>query len=150
MPRSLLLVLLSALLAFPLPAGATAKSSDDFRQSHVDPDSLARELSGRAVSAIQGERWEEASALLEAAHPLADGALRERITFFWAYALYRQGDEIVRANTTGDPAETRRALELFSAAMELVNTLMDRDDFDLEGLRLSGAAEDPGRGPTVS
>jgi hypothetical protein len=105
---------------------------------------LAMQLSGQAAIALQQERWEDAGALLELAYGYADGfedgGLQDRIAFFWAYALYKQGESIVRANTGGDPAEVERALELFTAAMALVNRLIaDEEQVNLEVFRLSEA-----------
>jgi len=138
LPHSLLLVLLIVLLAFPCPAGAVGESTPHFREEHVDPDFIAWELSGRAESAIGGAMGGDWRPPGGGHTPVTDGSLRERIAFFRAYARYGRGNAIVRANTTGDPAGTRRALELFTAAMELVSTLVDREDFDLEGLHFSG------------
>jgi hypothetical protein len=136
------------LLAFLTLSAAPAVGDDHSKSAatSVSGDTvLAMQLSGQAAAALYQERWEEAAALLELAHAYADGSdyrsLQDRITFFWAYALYKQGESIVRANTSGDLAEVERALELFTAAMGLVNRLITEEDrIDLEVFRLSEAA----------
>jgi hypothetical protein len=136
-------VLLALLSVSGAPLMAHDRSPVDSRSIAGDT-LLAMQLSGQAAIALHQERWEEAGALLELAYGYADGfqngGLQDRITFFWAYALYKHGESIVLGNTRGDPAEVERALELFTAAMALVNRLIsDEEQVNVEVFRLSAA-----------
>src|SRR5690606_37819801 len=67
-----------------------------------DPQRVAQVLYGIGAEGIRSNSWAEAVTTLSSAHEFATGTLRSDISFFWGYALYKHGEEIARANGTGN------------------------------------------------
>ncbi|HET7276063.1 MAG TPA: tetratricopeptide repeat protein [Longimicrobiaceae bacterium] len=71
--------------------------------------------------ALSSNNFAEAAELLSTAHSYAEGDRKSEISFYWGYALYKQGESIAKANVQGNVADARRALALFERALPLVN-----------------------------
>src|SRR5690606_11073374 len=82
-----------------------------------NPETVGEVLYGLGARAIQAENFADAVTLLEPAHNFAAANRRSDISFFWGYALYKQGETIARANTQGDAAQAERALQFFRQAL---------------------------------
>lgn len=82
-----------------------------------NPETVGEVLYGLGARAIQAENFADAVTLLEPAHNYAAANRRSDISFFWGYALYKQGETIARANTQGDAAQAERALQFFRQAL---------------------------------
>jgi tetratricopeptide (TPR) repeat protein len=84
-----------------------------------DRSQVAQVLMSMGGQATQNNQFAEAARLFEMAHGYAAGAQRSDASFFWAFALFRQGDAIARANTQGNAARAREALNFFERALPL-------------------------------
>jgi tetratricopeptide (TPR) repeat protein len=87
-----------------------------------DRQTVANVLYSMGAEGIRSENWADAATILSSAHEYASGDLRSDISFFWGFALYRQGEAIGRANQQGAVQPAQRALEFFRRALPLVQS----------------------------
>jgi tetratricopeptide (TPR) repeat protein len=80
-------------------------------------ETVAQVLYGIGARSIQSEDFAEAVTVLEPAYQYAAADRRSDISFFWGYALYKQGEAIARANQQGNAQQAQRALEYFRASL---------------------------------
>lgn len=85
-----------------------------------DRQQVAQAIFAMASGPLRANNYTEAANLLSMAHQYASGAMRNQISFFWGFSLYRQAEAIARANTQGNVAQARRAIELFQRSIPLV------------------------------
>ena len=83
-------------------------------------ETLAQVLYNLGAESIRAERWDDAAATFSAAHDYASGDLRNNISFYWGFSIYKQGETIARANTQGNVQPAQRALEFFQRAVPLL------------------------------
>ena len=83
---------------------------------------VARVLFAEANKMNTEGRFAEAESLFEQSAQYADAELKPQATFFQGYMLFRQGDAIARANSTGALAEARQALDFFQRAKPLLES----------------------------
>jgi tetratricopeptide (TPR) repeat protein len=85
-----------------------------------DRQTVAQVLYNLGAESIRSENWADAAATLSSAHNYATGSLRNDISFFWGFAIYKQGETIARGNTQGAAGPARQALEFFQRALPLL------------------------------
>lgn len=105
-----------------MEAGQRQQALADLEQAaeRGDRENVAKVLFSMANGPLNSNQFQEAQTYLELAQRYATGDLRNQVSFFLGYALYKQGETIAKANTQGAAAEARRALPLFQRALELV------------------------------
>ncbi len=92
-----------------------------------DRENVAQVIFGMGGQALERNAFGEAAELLSMAHDYAEGEQRSNISFYWGYALYKQGEAIAKANTQGNVGDARRALALFQRALPLVSASNNAD-----------------------
>ena len=102
-----------------------------------DRQTVAQVLYNLGAEGIRAERWDDAAAALSAAHEYASGSLRNDVSFYWGFSVYKQGETIARANTQGNVQQARRALEFFQQAVPL----LEASSHAQAGAVLSGARQ---------
>lgn len=85
-----------------------------------DAEGVASILYREGVVALRADRFDEAAELLEKAHGHADQDRRAEISFYWGFALYKQGESIARANGGASAGRARAALGYLERALPLV------------------------------
>ncbi len=95
-------------------------SLDRAVQAGGDRQQVAQTVFAMASGPLQAGNYAEAERLLDVARGYASGALRNQISFFQGFSIYRQGEAIARANTQGNVQQAQRAIEMFRRAIPLV------------------------------
>ena len=80
----------------------------------------ARETLEMGAEAFRQERWGDAEALFGTAFELSTGKERSTAAFARAMAAFRQGEDVARSNTAGDPDLATQAEEHFARVMTLL------------------------------
>jgi tetratricopeptide (TPR) repeat protein len=101
-----------------------------------DRENVAKVLFSMAGESIKANNFSEAAGLLESAHGYAAGSLRNEVSFFWGYSLYKQGEDIAKANTQGNVQRAQQALRFFQQALPLV-----RGSNHASAAQVAGAAQ---------
>lgn len=97
-----------------------AALSDLERAAATNRENVARVLLRLGNEAVQAGRFQEAESTLALATQYGTGETRGTATFLHGFAVYRQADAIARANTQGNVARAREALQLFRRAEPLI------------------------------
>jgi tetratricopeptide (TPR) repeat protein len=100
-------------------AGQRQQALRDFEDAarRGDRALVGRAIYGMAADELRRERWADAESLLQTAANYAGPDIRNDIAFFRGLALFRQGEQIARANSQGRPDAARRALQFFQQAI---------------------------------
>jgi hypothetical protein len=91
--------------------GATGGIAGERRSVPRPAEALAAFSTAR--DAFQAERFAEAAAAFAESYEMMPEQNRSSTSFFWAFSVYRQAEQLARANTAGDAATARRAASLF-------------------------------------
>jgi tetratricopeptide (TPR) repeat protein len=97
-----------------------AALADLERAAATNRENVARVVLRMGSEALNANRFEEAENMLALAMQYATGEMRGQISFLQGFAVYRQAETIARANTQGNVAQARRAVQLFQRAEPLV------------------------------
>ncbi len=97
-----------------------AALSDLERAAATNRENVARVVLRMGSEALNANRFQEAETTLALAQQYASADMRGQISFLQGFAVYRQAETIARANTQGNVAQARRAVELFQRAEPLV------------------------------
>lgn len=90
------------------------------RAAETNRANVARVLLSLGNQAFQANRFQEAEQTLAMAVQYATPETRGTALFLQGFSVFRQGEAIARANTQGNVAQARRALEFFRRAEPLV------------------------------
>lgn len=110
-----------------LRAGQRDQAIADFQQavSRGNGALVGQLLYANGAQAYQANRFDDAVDLLTIAEQNATGDTQSKIRFLLGVSLYRQGEEIAKANTQARAAEARRALSSFERAVAMLQATQE-------------------------